>query len=273
LARRDALLNSLYAALDGRQLTRDELEVEIEKRLGPWATEPVFPAFAGQWPRWQIWLRPAALDGLIVFGPNRGTRVTYVRTDQWLGPLTSVPALPSVDGASALREVCRRYLAAYGPATHVEFARWFLMRPKDALELMRSIDDLEEVDVEGWRAWLPRGCATPPGETRGRVHLLPHYDCYVVGCHPRAQLIPQTAPYALRKGTAAPFPVVLVDGVVGGLWERRRRGRVLEVRIDTFSALSNSQKDQAEQQAARIGEILETPVEVFFGPVDPRAHL
>jgi hypothetical protein len=188
-----------------------------------------------------------------------------VRTDQWLGPL------PEVDGEAALREVCRRYLAAYGPATHVEFARWFLTRPKAALELMRTMD-LEEVDVEGWRGWLPRG--TEIGVSCGeRVHLLPQYDCYVVGSHPRAQLIPETALWASGKGTAAPFAVVLVEGVVGGLWERRRRGRVLTVRIDTFETLSSSQRDQAEQQAARIGEILETPVEVSFGHVDPRAHL
>jgi hypothetical protein len=267
--RRGELLNAIHVALDGRPLTRDELEAEIERHVGGWATEAVFPAFGGHWPRWQLWLRQAAVEGLVVFGPNQGNRVTYVRTDRWLGQL------PEVDGQAALSEVCRRYFAAYGPATHVEFARWFYTKPRAALELMRSID-LDEVEVEGWRAWLPRGESTPDFERPSfdSVHLLPHYDCYVVGSHPRSQLVPAAAPAALHtRGTAAPFNVVLVNGVVGGLWERRRHANVLDVRVDTFAALSKAQRSDVERQAARIGEILETPVELSFGPVAARPHL
>ena len=64
---------------------------------------------------------------------------------------------------------------------------------------------------------------------------MPQFDCYVVGCHPRAQLIPECAPAPLRKGTAAPFSVVLIDGVVGGLWQRKRRGGGFDVRVATFA--------------------------------------
>lgn len=265
--RRDELIHAIHGALDGQQLTREELGAELERQLGSWASEEVFPAFGGHWPRWQLWLAHAAVEGLIVFGPNQGNRVTYVRTDQWLGPLAEV------NGDDALREVCRRYFEVYGPATHVEFARWFLTRPQAALELMRSLD-LEEVDVDGWRGWLPRGdAAAPESHTGEQIHLLPHFDCYVVGCHPRAALIPESAPPALQKGTAAPFATVMVNGVVGGLWERRRVGRVLQIRVDTFAPLSRQQKEEAERQAARIGEILELPAEVAFGAVEPRGHL
>ena len=270
--RRQEVFDAICTALDGRQLTHDELGAEVERMLGPWVGEKAFPAFNGWWPRWRLALGRAALEGLIVFGPNRGNRVSYVRTDQWLAPL------PEVDGDAALREVCRRYLAAYGPVTHVEFARWFYTRPQAALELMQSMD-LDEVEVEGWRAWLPAGDSTPTNEklsTRAEsssVHLVPHYDCYVVGCFPREQLIPAHAPPELRKGTAAPFPVVLVDGAIGGIWRRQQRGKVLEVRVEPFVPMSKVQKVATQQQAERIGEILQTPVEFSFGAVEPRPHL
>ena len=132
-SRRDQVIGAICAALDRRQLTRDDLESEVRRRVGDWAMEAVFPAFGGHWPRWQLALGQAAMDGLMVYGPNRGTRVTYARTDQWLPPLAHV------DGQLALREVCRRYLAAYGPVTHVEFARWFGTRPAAARDLMRSV--------------------------------------------------------------------------------------------------------------------------------------
>jgi hypothetical protein len=174
-----------------------------------------------------------------------------------------------------LREACRRYLAAYGPATHVEFARWFATPPKAALDILHSLDDeLEQVDVDGWRAWLPAN-ATPltAGDSVRRVHLLPHFDCYVVGSHPREQLIPHSAPDALQGGTAAPFAVVLVDGVVGGLWERRKRGKVLQIRVDPFCQLDAQQERDLEAEATRVGEILETEVEFSFGHVESRGHM
>jgi hypothetical protein len=135
-------------------------------------------------------------------------------------------------------------------------------------------DELEQVDVDGWRAWLPAN-ATPPTTCNSgrRLHLLPHFDCYVVGSHPRKQLIPDCAPDALQAGTAAPFAVVLVDGMVGGLWERRKRGKVLHIRVDPFSALDAQRKRDLEVEVTRVGEILETEVDFSFGHVESRGHL
>jgi winged helix DNA-binding protein len=263
--RRDELISALVEALAGRSLTNQELASEIEQRIGPWANEATFPAFGGDWPRWHLALRHAAQAGLIVAGPPRGNRVTYVRTDEWLGPLEPV------DGQAALREVCRRFLVAYGPSTPSQFARWFYTRPPAARELMASLD-LEEVNVEGWRAWLPADARDELVDRRS-VHLLPQFDCYVLGGFPRDRLIPKAAPVALQRGTAAPFAVVLVDGIVGGLWERRRHGSELDITIDTFAPVSTGQRAELQHQAARVGAVLGLEPNVTFGPVEARAHL
>jgi hypothetical protein len=145
-----------------------------------------------------------------------------------------------------------------------------------ALEVIRSLgDQLVEVDVEGWRAWLPADDAEPI-EPRGdgAVHLLPHFDCYVVGSFPRERLIPAIAPPELQRGTAAPFRVLLVDGVVAGLWQRRPRGRVLEVRAAAFAALDDAKANDVVRQAHRVGQILEADtVDCSFGDVEPKGHL
>jgi hypothetical protein len=270
---RARLVQAIGEVLTGRMLTREQLGAELEARYGARVSESLFPAFGGQFPRWQLALHQAALDGLIVFGPNDGVRVRYVRRDEWLGQAAN----EAVDGQAALREVARRYFCAYGPATSDEFARWFYLQPRAARLLAHDLAAagvLVRVDVEGHHAWRTSGSdgtATPGGEPR--VRLLPQFDCYVVGCHPRRQLIPEVAPAPLQKGTAAPFSVVLVDGVVGGLWERRKQGKALAIRVDTFAALTQRQKDEVEEDATRIGEILETRMTVSFGAVEPRAHL
>lgn len=58
--------------LDNRQLTREQLGNEVEQRVGTWATEASFPAFGGHWPRWEIALHEAGLQGIVLFGPSQG---------------------------------------------------------------------------------------------------------------------------------------------------------------------------------------------------------
>jgi hypothetical protein len=263
------LLGAMRDALNGTCLSRAELATELQRRLGNWAVERTFPAFGGFMPRWQLALSTAATEGVLAFGPPRGNEVTYVRLDQWLPT-----SLASVDGPAALAEVFRRYLRTYGPASHVEFARWLTILPRAAVEVQESLaNELKEVDIEGTRLWQLRDRAERR-DSATRVHLLPQFDSYVVGCHPREQLIPPMSAERLgRRDTAAQFNVLLVDGMVAGIWERQRRAKRLAIRIDAFSNLSSKQREAVEAQAARMGEFLALRVDVSFGHVAPRGHL
>jgi hypothetical protein len=276
-ARMDTMVAAIGEALDGRRLARDQLGDEVVRRVGSWAAAATFPAFGGMWPRWRLAISAATAAGVICFGPSQGNRVTFVRLDQWAG----AAAAAEVDGAGALAEVLRRYLRAYGPATHLEFAQWFNMPPAAAGELLRSLGgELEEVDVEGRRAWLPAAEAAAPWRpARGSLRLLPHFDCYAVGCHPRDRLIPLPAQAAAvarglrRADLARPVPALLLDGTVAGVWERRRSGRRLELRVEPYQPLGARQRRQLEAQAARVGEILEASATLALGTVDARPHL
>jgi hypothetical protein len=261
------VVEAIGDALDGQQLTREELDQALERRLGSWVSERAHQGFGGNMPRWQMALHPAALAGVLAFGPNRGARVTYVRPDQWVGKL------PETDGKAALREVCRRFVRAYGPTTHVELARWLYLTPAAARELVRSLDDVEEVDVDGWRAFDIVDSVQPRLEGSRTVHLLPRFDCYIVGCHPRQELIPAHAPGLLHGGTAAPFQVLLVDGMVAGLWEQQRRGNLLSLRVGAFNALSAQQLRELEFEAGRMAAFYSTQVDLELGHVEPRGHM
>jgi hypothetical protein len=260
-----AVIEAIGGALDGRRLTRDELGAEVVRRLGPWVGEESFPAFGGAWPVWTAALSAAAAAGALCFGPNQGARVTYVRPDQWLG------GWRDVDPAEALLEVARRYVAAYGPVTPQEFGQWFYAAADQASAAFQALGgELEQVDVEGEPRWLPAGepeAAWP--SARGSVRLLASFDCYVVGAHPRDQLVPpRWAEWGLRHRTTSkwqkygrmmlcgPLPVLLVDGVVAGMWDRQRRGRVLEVSVQPFEPLSAAQRRLVGVEVTRVGEVL-----------------
>jgi hypothetical protein len=214
-------------------------------------------------------LGTAANAGLLCFGPDQGNKVTFVRPDQWLGSWTAV------DGAAALREVFRRYLSAYGPATHREFAQWFGMQPGMALAVMHELaDELEEVDIEGHHAWmLASEAAGPWPVAQGIVCLLPHFDCYLIGCHPRERLIPADATkQVLTRGAIGNLPLLVIDGVVAGLWQQRRIGRRLEIGVEAFRPLSPRQHEQLEAAVARVGEIVEAECSLALGAVEARPH-
>ncbi|HEY7200950.1 MAG TPA: crosslink repair DNA glycosylase YcaQ family protein, partial [Candidatus Dormibacteraeota bacterium] len=204
--RTQAIVEAIGEALDGRCLTRAELGREIAARAGPWAEEKVVPSFSEMGPRWLASLGAAAAAGVLCYGPSRGNRVTFARPDQWIG------RWEEVDGRRALVEVFRRWLGAYGPANTRDFAQWFNTDQGLADDLARSLGkDVSEVDVDGWRALaLTADVARPRRLTGANVHLLPQFDSYVIGCHPRDQLVPPelrahldedrvSAPWARRR--------------------------------------------------------------------------
>jgi hypothetical protein len=88
------------------------------------------------------------------------------------------------------------------------------------------------------------------------------------GAAGRAEAVPSGRAYL-----AGPLPVLVLDGVVVGIWERRRSGRRFDLRVEPFVDLTASQRAAVHARGARIGEILEAPVELSFGAIQRRPHL
>jgi len=262
-ARADALLDAIGDALDGQRLTRAELAGAVAERAGAWARDYILPV-------WGDYLRPAALTGRLCFGPSRGSQVTYVRPDQWTGR-----APEEHDPDEALAAICRRFIAAYGPVAQQDFARWIGLPPEPARRVWGALaGELEEVTVEGRHAWILASTAVMAGEDAQGVErerpvvlrLLPRYDCYVLGCGPRSGILPEAARarvFSYGRGRfegAVGVPVLLLDGLVAGLWERRMRGRRLELRVEPFVELTQSQRRLLDAEAARVGDFFGTAV-------------
>ncbi|CAN5784603.1 winged helix DNA-binding domain-containing protein [soil metagenome] len=256
-----AVTDAIGDALDGRCLTRQELADEVVQRVGEWARERLLSA-------WGDLLRPAATTGLLCFGPSQGAKITFVRADQWL------QGWRDVDPDEAIAEVAKRYLAAYGPATKQDFAGWFGIEP-DAAAGLFAASDLVEVDVEGARRWLLAEHADGPWEPpRGSLRLLGQYECYLLGSYPRARVVPMESRARIttygrgRFEGAVALSVLLVDGVVKGIWRRQRRGNRIDLRVEPFIELSADQSDQLASEAARVGEFLGTDVALSVGALD-----
>ncbi|MGW7549989.1 winged helix DNA-binding domain-containing protein [Streptomyces rimosus] len=253
-------------ALRDAELTIDELSEEVIRRTGPWAGDLVIPGFQGLWPRWRQALHLAGLRGKLCFGPNRGRKVTYTNPARWL------PGLAPADPRAALTHVLTSYLYAYGPATPQQFAHWLNAPVLWANELFASLaDELHPVEVEGKPAWVAAGDTAMPDEPPRGLHLLPYFDGYAyrVGNQVPELLYPGRARERVLPGN---FQVLIVDGVVGGLWHQRRSGRKLDVTVEALVPLDAAQRTEVEHRVARIGEILEATPRLTFGPVTVGGH-
>jgi hypothetical protein len=264
------LIAAIGQALDGRCLTFDELGAAVVADVGPWAGEVTNQAWSGGWPRWRMALGGAALHGRLAYGPPQGSKITLVRADQW------IDGWAEHDPNEALAMILRRYLHAYGPATARDFAQWFSIEPRAAKTPWAAIQaDLEEVDIEGYKAFRLRD-EPPPSvpEHPDSVRLLSHFDCYLIGCHPRRELVPpDQAARVLPHGQAGPVPVLLIDGRVAGVWQRQPAGKRVALSVEPFAPLTPTQQTELEREAARIGQILGTEATLTVGPITVRPHL
>lgn len=275
----EEMVGAVEAALDGQMLTRQELGAAVVKAVGRWAGESVMPGFGTMSPRWSMAIGEACARGLICFGPNRGNLVRFVLLGQWLGRLPG-----GSDDAISRADLFRRFIAAYGPSSEAEFAQWAHVAPAAARGLAADAGAVE-VEVEGTRRWAD---APLPARRAGKPStlLLGTFDVYVVGSFPRDVLIPPRHAAmakalgvahgwdrAGRTSLAGNLPVLVVDGVVSGVWERRRAGKRLEIRVQPFIDLDRAQREMVSRAATRVGEILGMTAEVSFGQVVGRAHL
>ncbi len=265
----DEVIAAIGDSLADAELTVDELTEAIVNRSGPWAGERSMDAFQDKWPRWRQLTSTAAHRGVLCFGPNKGRNVTYTNPHRWL------PGFQPHEGAVALRTLVARYLHAYGPATPQHFARWLNVPPRSAVDLFEDLaDGLEPVDLAGERAWVAAGDSGMPDRPHRGVTLLPYFDAFVVASQPRDLLYPgAAAARALTpSGQAGNYPVLLIDGVVGGVWHQMRSGRKVAVTVEPLRELSAKQRRQLDDEVELIGMVIEAVPTLTIGTVTVGAH-
>ena len=158
-------------------------------------------------------------------GPRQGRSPLFWPGDWGRERLTS--ADPALSGEPGQRELARRFLALYGPATEGEFATFLGCCPRQGRRLWALAEEVgEPVTFLGHRALAlaEGGCPSTP---RG-VQLLPPYDPYLYGG--RRWLCEEGLEGQLWKTVGNPG-ALLRDGVAVGWW----RGKTVMEPIITES--------------------------------------
>jgi Winged helix DNA-binding domain len=251
----EAMLAAIPEALDGRELTREELAGEVSRITGVSGLQDKLRGGFGDL------LKPAAFRGELCFAPSDGRAVRFTRPDRWVRDWSVA------DADEAALEVARRYLAAYGPANREAFARWFgSPSPAQAGRWLERLgDEIVTVEVEGEPGFMlaadvDEAAGTEPA---GVVRLLPAFDHYVVAAPRDAEaVVPDRARVYRPQGWLS--PVLLVDGVMAGVWSHERRGAAVAVEIEPFGKLPKAVRGAAEAEASALAAFLDGPLELTW---------
>jgi hypothetical protein len=252
----DRLTEAVGAALDGRVMTREELGQEVVRLTGS-------AAFGAKIAKssWGTILRPAAFTGRLCFGPSLGQRVRFTRPDTWLATAAPPPADVKMGPQAAVAAVTRRYLAAYGPATYHDLARWWSGGGvSTARQWIASLgEEVSPVNLDGAQAWMLAAHAReardlPPKRS---ARLLPAFDQYVLGASYHAERL---LPGDLRSRVYRPqgwiSPVLLVNGRMEGTWRHEIKGSRVEVVVQPFVKVPVWVRRAAGQEAERLAAFL-----------------
>ncbi|MFQ5951032.1 MAG: winged helix DNA-binding domain-containing protein [Candidatus Geothermarchaeales archaeon] len=252
----EAVIEAMPRALDGRRLTREQLVKEVvgitgldhlDKRL-----------MEG----WGALLKPAAYHGHLCFGPSEGQNVTFVRPNQWLNHWREV------DSTEGLKEVARRYLTAYGPATREDFARWWGVGPRPAQDIIESLEgEVEQVNVEGQRVYaLSESVEGMVSLSEPEsVRLLPRFDQYVVAAYLHCEyLLAGTFKDRVYRPNGWVSPVLILDGRIAGVWTHERRASRISLQVEPFEPLTSQLKERIGDEAERFGDFLGSAAEVSY---------
>jgi hypothetical protein len=252
-AQQEAFLLAVPHVLEQGPLTRQQLADAVAKHTGVAHVRDLIVSS-----NWGSPLKPSAYRGELCFGPSQGQNVTFVNPRVWFGNWQ--PIEPQL----ALRDIARRYLQAYGPATTDDFAFWWGCGKTPARKLFQSIEEeLEEVEVEGWRAFalratLPLIQSVEPAE---QVHLLPLFDAYTIGvprdCEPLLAPAYKRQVFNLQGWT---FAVVLVNGSIQGLWNYKIRRSQTVIKVNLFCSPTAAIREGIEAEAQRLSRLFEKEV-------------
>ena len=240
------LVDDIGASLDGTPLTREELIAVVGKNRSEHIRDILRSGWGGM-------LKPAARNGRLCFGPNRGQSVTFVNPREWL------KGWRDIEPEDGIAEMARRYLRIYGPATKSDFARWWGPWPGVGNAAWKAIaGELATVSVEGARGELLEKdlAVVRRAKIAEPVQLLPLFDPYLMG-HVKREHLYDKAHAALVSRTAGWISaVVLVDGSVAGTWTHTLSNKTLRIAVAPFERMPARITSQVKERAHELARAL-----------------
>ncbi|PIQ23725.1 winged helix DNA-binding domain-containing protein [bacterium (Candidatus Blackallbacteria) CG17_big_fil_post_rev_8_21_14_2_50_48_46] len=195
--------------------------------------------------------------GLLCHAPRAGSEGKFAHRANWL------PSLPWVSPADAhaRKEVIRRYLAAYGPATAQDLAHWAGWPVAQARTLLSAKSaDWEAVQVAGQVQWLLRQDLDSLRQAEQAdlpLMLLSRFDPLILAHKDKSWLIEPADYKKVWQKAGHVEACFLEQGKILGTWRYQRKSTRLQLNFYPFAPLKTNMKKKLENRAQEIAKFFE----------------
>jgi len=167
-----------------------------------------------------------------------------------LGLFAPVDEPEPVETLVATREVVRRYLAAFGPASRADIATWSGMRIADFALALETLEPLRRFRDERGRHLLdlPRA-PLPSADVPAPARFLPKWDNLLLSHDDRTRVLPEEYRKLMIAKNGDVAQTFLVEGVVAGEWAAGKTGKIT---LTPYAPLPRAARREVEDEAARL---------------------
>jgi hypothetical protein len=162
---------------------------------------------------------------------------------------------PAPSHADAATLVLGRYLAAFGPASLRDVARWAGATQRDFGEALDRVKTVSYRDEQGAELLDLPDQPLPPASTRLPVRLLPHWDQALLAHADRERIIP--AELVPLKLTLSGDCTVTVDGRVAASWKLVRDGNRVRIVVMQHTEIPKRARSEIRVEADRVARFAE----------------
>lgn len=230
----------------GKHLTREELLPELTK-----AGIPIDENRASHL------LVRAELDGLVCSGATKGGKLTYALLEERV-PKTNLPTREE-----ALARLAKKYFSSHGPATLQDFTWWSGLSVNDASHALEMVKfELQSETIEAQTYWLLKAQSFSP-TNKAVVHLLPAFDEFIISYKDRRAALPFENFTKAVSNNGIFKPIVVVNGLVTGIWKRTEKKGKLFVETELFQPPDQTTMRLIEKAAMQYGNFMKKEMEII----------
>ncbi len=207
--------------------------------------------------RWLVWRFVSAHADLVSAPPGGhwaygGTDQPYVAARHWIGR-GSRP-----DEAAAVEHLVRRCIAAFGPLTLADIAKFAGQVPSRIRPALARLEPRLRhfVDEQGRALYDLRAAPRPDPDTAAPVRFLPRYDEVLIAYQHRDRVMAERFRPSVYAKNGIIEAVVLVDGSAAGTWSLVRGKSDAVVRVSLFRKLAPRERSDVVAEGTRLALFL-----------------
>jgi hypothetical protein len=177
------------------------------------------------------------------------TKAPFALAERWLGQ-------PLGEGAGE-KELMRRYLAAFGPASVADAGAWSGMKGLRAVfeELRPELVTFR--DEAGRELFDLPDAPRPPGDAPAPARFLPDFDNLVLAHDDRSRFMRREERSRIVTKNLLVAATFLLDGRVAGIWRSEVKRKVATLYLEPFAPLTRAQLKALEAEALPLLRFLE----------------